>query len=135
MSTPFKVKIITPDRNFFDDETEQLIVRTTEGDVGILANHVSYVATLPVGLLKVKQADGNFKIAAVSGGMIKVSKEKTTIIATAVEWADEIDVEWAHRSEEDARERLKAHNSGVEFERANLKLKRAINRINISSMK
>lgn len=135
MSTPFKLKIITPDKNFFDGETEQIIVRTTEGDTGILAHHVSYVASMPSGALKIKQSDGAFRIAAISSGMIKVSKDKTTIIAAAVEWADEIDLEWANRSVENARNRLNAHNSGLEFERASLKLKRAMNRISVSKMK
>lgn len=132
MGTPFHVKIITPDKEFFDGITEQIIAKTTEGDVGILANHINYVATLPASPLKIKLQDGTFKIAAISGGIIKVSKKNTTIITTAAEWSDEIDVKWAKRSEEDAREKLKIHNSGVEFERANLKLKRALNRISVS---
>lgn len=135
MSTPFKLKIITPDKSFFDGETDHIIVRTTQGDAGILAGHINYVASLPSGPLRIKMPGGGFRMAALSGGMIKVSREKTTIIATAVEWADEIDVERAKLAEEKARERLKAHNSGVELEHANLKLKRALNRIRISEMK
>lgn len=132
MATPFKLKIITPDKSFFDGETEQIIVRTTQGDIGVLAKHVSYVASLPSGPLRVKQPNGEYRVAAVSNGVLKVSPEKTTIIATAVEWADEIDVERAKRSEQNARERLKAYNSGKEFERADLKLKRALNRLSVS---
>ena len=76
--------------------------------------------------------DGNFRVAAVSSGTLKVSKEGVVILATAVEWADEIDVEHAKRSEEDAREKIKIHKSGVEFDRAQLKLKRALNRLSVS---
>ena len=135
MSTPFRLKVITPDKEFFDGETAQIIVRTSQGDTGILANHVKYVANLPVGILKIKMPDGKFRPAAISGGMVKVSKEKTTIIVTAAEWSDEIDLERAKRAEENARELLKAQKSSFEFERANLKLKRALNRINVSNMK
>ncbi|MBZ4670775.1 MAG: atpC [Oscillospiraceae bacterium] len=135
MPALFRLKIITPDRIFFDGETEHLIVRTTEGNVGILANHIPYAASLPAGALKVKMPDGSFRAAAVADGMIKVSKEKTTVIASSVEWADEIDVERAKKAEEAARERLKVHTSGVEFERAAFKLKRALNRIDVSKMK
>lgn len=133
MGTPFQLKIITPDKSFFDGQTEQIIVRTTEGDVGILANHISYAASLPAGPLKVKMPDGEFRTAAVSGGLVKVSGEKATVIVIAAEWADEIDVERAKRSEQNARDRLKAYTSGREFEMADLKLKRALNRLRISS--
>lgn len=132
MATPFHVKVMTPDRTFFDSETEQIIIRTTEGDVGILAKHINYVASLPSGALKIKMSDGQFKVAAVSSGMVNVTREETVIIASAVEWADEIDIAWAKRSEDDARNRLKEHDSGLEFERASMKLKRALNRISIS---
>lgn len=76
----FKLKIITPEKVFFDEETEQIIVRTTEGDIGILAGHENYVADLPAGPFRVK-IDGKFKVAAISGGALKVSKEAVTILA------------------------------------------------------
>lgn len=135
MGTPFKVIVITPDKTLFDGETDMLIARTTEGDIGILAHHISYVASLPSSPLKIKMPDGTYKIAAVSGGMIKVSPDKTTIIATAAEWADDIDVEWAKRSENDAREKIEAHNSELEFDRAKLKLQRALNRLSVAEKK
>ena len=50
----FTLKIITPEKVFFDGETDQIIVRTTEGDIGVLAGHESYVADLPAGPLKLK---------------------------------------------------------------------------------
>lgn len=135
MAKPFQLKVITPDKRFFDGETEQVIVRTDTGDLGIMAGHIPYVASLPAGAMKIRQPNGEFRAAAVSGGMIQVGKDHTTIIATACEWADEIDVAWAKRSEEDARNRLQTHQSGVEFERADLKLKRALNRLTVSHMR
>lgn len=135
MSTPFILHVITPEKEFFNGETEQLIIRTGEGDIGVLHGHTSYVASLPAGPLKIKQEKGSFRVAAISNGMVKVSKDKTTIIVNAAEWADEIDVDRAKQAEDAAREKLKLHNSGIEFEQADLKLKRALNRLNVSDMK
>lgn len=131
---PFTLKIITPEKVFFDGETEQIIVRTTEGDIGVLAGHENYVADLPAGPFKVK-SDGKFRIAAISGGVLKVSRESTTILAMAAEWAEEIDLDWAKRSQEDALKRLNESKSDYEHRLAEMKLKRALNRINISQMK
>ena len=103
MAAQFKLTVITPEKVFFDDETSQIIVRTAAGDIGVLANHTSLVADLPSGPLKIKTEDGSYKIAALSSGLLKVGDNKVSIIANAVEWADEIDVEWAKRSEEEAR--------------------------------
>ncbi len=128
----YKLKIITPEKIFFDGETEQIIVRTTEGDIGVLAGHENYVSDLPAGPFRVR-LDGQLKTAAISGGVLKVSKEATTILAMAAEWADEIDLEWAKRSQADAEKRLKETKSDFEHRLAELKLKRALNRISVSS--
>ncbi len=130
----YNLKIITPEKVFFEGETEQVIVRTSEGDLGVLAGHENFVADLPAGPFRVK-LDGEFKIAAISGGVLKVSKEATTILAMAAEWADEIDLEWAKRSQADAENRLKETKSDFEQRLAEMKLKRALNRIKVSEMK
>lgn len=132
--TPFKLEIITPDRVFYDGMTENVIVRTTVGDKGILAHHEPYVAALSIGKIKVK-IDGVFKIAAISSGIIKVGKDETTILAQSCEWADEIDVERAERAKAVAEERMQEHKSDREFEIAEYKLKRAINRIDTANKK
>ncbi len=134
MAAQFKLTVITPEKVFFDDETSQIIVRTAAGDIGVLANHTSLVADLPSGPLKIKTEDGSYKIAALSTGLLKVGDNKVSIIANAVEWADEIDVEWAKRSEEEARRKLEQLKDKHELDIAELKLKRALNRISVHSM-
>lgn len=135
MAAEFRLSIITPEKTFFDDETSLVIVRTNDGDIGILANHTSLVASLPSGPVKIKTEDGSFKIAAISSGIIKVGGNKVSIIANAIEWADEIDLEWAKRSEAEAREKLRSLKDRNELDIAELKLKRALNRISVHSMK
>ena len=72
MAASFSLSVVTPEKIFFDGETSQIIVRTTEGDIGILANHTSLVADLPSGPLKVMQEDGSWRGAAISTGLLKV---------------------------------------------------------------
>lgn len=127
--TPFKLQILTPDKEFFNGETENLIVRTTVGDKGILARHEEYVAALPIGKLKVK-IDGNFRTAAVSEGVVKVGRDRTVILVQSCEWADEIDIDRAKAAKANAEERMsKAEKEEQDYLIAEYKLKRAINRI------
>lgn len=129
--TPFRLQIITPEKTVFDGETEQVIVRTTVGDVGILKGHEPYCAALGIGQMRVMK-DGEFRRAATSGGIIKVSKEMTTILVQTCEWSDEIDVERANAAKAAAEERIKAAKSDKELLLADAKLKRALNRIDTS---
>lgn len=130
MPSNFRLKVITPDRTFFDGETDLVTLRTTEGEKGIMARHENYVAILPSGAMKIR-IDGKMKDSAVAQGFVKVDKERVTVIATAVEWADEIDIEHARRSEEDARRRIADNRSKHDIDRAELKLKRALNRLSV----
>ena len=133
--TPFKLQILTPDKLFFDGDTDNVIVRTTVGDKGILARHEEYVAALPIGKMKVR-INGNFRTAAVSEGVVKVSKDKTVILVQSCEWADEIDLDRANAAKQRAEERMKAlQKEDKEYLIAEYKLKRALNRIETGNAK
>lgn len=132
--TPFKLQIITPDGVFFDGETDNLVVRTTVGDKGILAHHEPYVAALPIGKFKIR-LDGKFRYAAIASGVVKVSKDKTVILAQSCEWADKIDIERAERAKETAEHKLSSQGSDQELMVAEYKLKRALNRIETSKLR
>ena len=131
MAASFTLKIITPDKVFFDGETTQIIVRTTEGDIGILAHHISLVASLPAGPVRIMRDDGSWQTAAISNGLVKVGGNKVNIFADAIEWADDIDVTRAQRAEDIAKERMRQNQSRREMDLAELKLKRALNRISV----
>lgn len=126
--TPFKLQIITPEKTVFDGETEQVIVRTTVGDVGILKGHEPYCAALGTGQMRI-MINGEFRRAATSGGIIKVTKDETTILVQTCEWADEIDLERAQAAKDEAEKRKKAAKSDAELMLAEAKLSRALNRI------
>lgn len=132
--TPFRLEIITPDKVFFDDMTEGVIVRTTVGDKGILANHEPYAAALVIGTLRV-MVNGSYKNAAISSGIIKVGKDKTTILAQSCEWSDEIDVNRAENARKEAEERIRSKLSEQDMDIAEFKLKRAINRLDVAGRK
>ena len=132
--TPFNLKIITPEKTFFEGTTTQIIAKTTTGNVGILHGHVPYVANLVSSPFRI-EIDGTLKEAALSGGFIKVSGEDVIVVTNAIEWADEIDVARAERSRQNAEERMKRHESQKEFDRAEKKLKRALNRLLVAGKK
>ena len=132
--TPFNLKIITPEKTFFEGTTTQIIAKTTTGNVGILHGHVPYVANLVSSPLKI-EVEGTLKEAALSGGFIKVSGDEVIVVTNAIEWADEIDVARAERSKQNAEERMKRHESQKEFDRAEKKLKRALNRLLVAGKK
>ena len=129
--TPFDLKIITPEKTFFEGNTEQIIVRTVSGDIGILAGHVANIVSSPFRI----KIEGEFRTAAISGGLIKVSADGVTVVTSAIEWADEIDVARAEKAKAAAENKLRENASQKEFERAEQKLRRAMNRLVVAGKK
>ena len=85
MANEFALEIVTPDKFFYQGEAEMIIVRTTEGDRGILKNHRPLVTGLAPGTLRIKKI-GKFQDAKISGGFMNVDKEKTVIVTESAEW-------------------------------------------------
>ena len=132
--TPFNLKIVSPEKVFFEGQSENVIVRTTVGDKGILARHEPYVAAVPIGKMRVMTDDGNYRTVAISGGIIQVEENgDTLILSQSCEWSDEIDVTRAEKSKTEAEGILEGGDVSVfEGDAAKSKLKRAENRLNVA---
>lgn len=124
------LKVVTPDKLFFEGEIDMLVARTIEGDVGILLNHSPLVTILDIGRLVIKDGDER-KIAACAGGYIDVRNNNITVVSDACEWEEEIDINRAERAKERASKRLE--DKETDTFKAELALKKAINRINVGN--
>ena len=133
--TPFQLKIVTPDGLIFDGQAEELIVRTTSGDLGILAGHINCVAPLGMGCATVI-TDGKRRYAACIGGMVSVVNGAVTLVPTTFEWAESIDAARAEASQARAEKILhKKDASDTEIQLAQARLHRALVRNSVASYK
>ena len=130
--TAFPLRIVTPDGMEFEGQAEELIVRTTSGDIGILAGHVNCVAPLGMGKATVV-IDGKKRYAACIGGMLSVMNGAVTLVPTTFEWADEIDTKRAERSYQRAQDVLSHKDSSdTDIRLAQARLRRALVRKSVA---
>mgnify|MGYP003294912896 CR=1 FL=1 len=135
MST-FPLKIVTPDGLIFDGEAQRLIVRSTTGDIAILARHINCVAPLGMGRATLVDAEGNRRYAACIGGMLSVQNGEVSLVPTTFEWAESIDAARAQLSLERAERVLKnKESSDAELKLAEARLHRALVRKSVASYK
>lgn len=133
--TPFSLKIVTPDGLIFDGQAEELVVRTTSGDLGILSGHINCVASLGMGRATVIM-DGKRRYAACIGGMVTVVNGDVTLVPTTFEWAESIDAARAEASQARAEKILhKKDASDTELQLAQARLHRALVRKSVASYK
>lgn len=132
---PFPLKIVTPDGLEFDGQAQELIVRSTTGDIGILAGHIDCVAALGMGRATIV-VEGKPRYAACIGGMLSVSGGKVTLVPTTFEWADEIDAKRAEASYQRAQSVLRSKDAtDTEIKLAEARLRRALVRKSVASTK
>ena len=133
--TSFPLKIVTPDGLIFDGQAEEIVVRTTSGDIGILAGHVNCVAPLGMGRATVI-IDGKRRYAACIGGKDSEVGGKVNLVPTTFEWAESIDAARAKASQKRAEGILRQKDaSGTEIKLAQARLHRALVRKSVASYK
>lgn len=130
----FSLQIVTLDGVCFDASAVSVVVRSSVGDVCILANHADYVTPIDVGRVKIKTKDKE-RFGACTGGFLSVSDNKVRIVATTFEFSDEIDEERAKKAKKRAEERIAKKISDKDMQIAELKLKKALLRLNIADKK
>lgn len=129
---PFKLKIVTPRGIYKETDVEMLNLRTTAGQIGILANHIPLASGIEISEMNYIE-NGERKIFAISGGFVYVNEEETTIIANAIESPEEININRAQEAKQRAEGRLKTTQSDIDILRAEIALKKAINRIHVKN--
>ena len=134
----FKVTIITPDGTVYDnDNATMIIMNTSGGQMGIMANHVPLIAALEISTVRIKHDEGTAEVAAVNGGIIQFDGHQALIAADSAEMPEEIDIQRAEeakkRSESEIEKAKREHNQD-DLARAEVHLKRAINRLNTSKL-
>ncbi|MBM7577931.1 F0F1 ATP synthase subunit epsilon [Jeotgalibacillus terrae] len=124
------VNIVTPDGPVYESAVEMVSTKAQSGELGILAGHIPMVAPLEIGAVRLKK-EGRTDLVAVTGGFLEVRPEQVTILAQAAEPATEIDIDRAKEAKQRAESLLQAKQDNVDFKRAELALRRAMNRIDV----
>lgn len=128
----FHLRIISPTRVFYEGDVEKLEITTSEGDIGILKNHIPLTTIIAPGACYIYESDTEIKVAAVHSGFLEILQDSVTVLAEVCEWPSEIDVNRANEAKIRAERRLEEKADGVNITRATLALKRSAARIDVA---
>lgn len=127
----FTLKVITPDRVFYEDDAVTMVeFNTTEGEIGIYRKHVPTTVIVKPGILTITK-DDEVKEAALHAGFAEILEDQVTILAEIVEWPEEIDEQRAEAAKHRAEERLRSKTPETDIVRAETALMRAMARIEV----
>ena len=127
----FELKIITPERVFFEGMVDMLEMNTTEGEIGILPGHIPMTVIIKPGVAKIYETNGETKEAAIHAGFVEILPDKVTVLAEIAEWPGEIDASRAEAARARAEARLQEKDPSMDMARAEIALLRALARIEV----
>ncbi|MBW9212477.1 MULTISPECIES: ATP synthase F1 subunit epsilon [Terrabacteria group] len=131
--TKIHCRIITPEKLYREFDSDILTIETTEGQQGILPNHMPLVTNLVIGKLS-SVLDGKREEYAVTGGLFYFRENKAEILTDAIESKEEIDLARAEQAKNRAENRIQHKSEDIDLRRAEIALKKALNRIRVGKL-
>ncbi len=126
----FELRIISPERVFYEGKVTSVEFNTTEGQIGVLPGHVPMTVVVKPGILIIDEGEEQ-KEAALHVGFAEILQERVTILAEIIEWPDEIDKDRAEAALHRAEERISHRSSDTDIARAETAMQRAVARITV----
>lgn len=131
MANSFKLELVTPLSKILSEEVNFVMLRTTEGDMGILPNHSPFVAGLATGEMKVRN-NGQEKFYYVSGGFVEISDNVVTILADDAMDVKDIDLEAARKEAQIAKEKLEKIAEDIDIANVQKTLTQALTKVKLA---
>ncbi len=131
----FRLEVISPERIFYSGDVEMLELTTTEGEIGIYADHIPLTTIIAPGVMTITETGSQLKQAAVLEGFMEITQEKVTVLAQSCEWPEEIDTNRAQEARARAERRLKSSDANINMSRAELALRKSLIRLEVAENK
>ncbi len=125
----FRLRVVTPEHTVVDEPVTEIVTRSVEGELGVLAHHMPLITPLVPHVMTVYQDGEGTQSIVVSGGFMEVGSEGVLILADAAETPDQIDRGRAEAARERAETRIRNGGAEIDLARAKRALARAENRL------
>lgn len=119
-----QVCIMTPDRIFWDDQAEEIILPTNTGQMGVLENHASLITALDIGVMLIRTKKDWISLALM-GGFALVKQNQITVLVNEAESAETIEIDQAENAFNTAKTQLNQADDQKQKVEANFIFKRA----------
>ena len=120
--------ILSPEKDFFEGEVDEVVFSTPEGSIGIMGGHAPMIAAVCEGVVEIL-VDGDWKIAAVGQGFCEINYHHAEFYLDTAEWADDIDIARAEQALERANQRVNNIKNRQEYMRSKASMSRALARL------
>lgn len=118
----FDLIIVSAEHKIFEGKVKQIQVTGTEGELGILPNHIPLLTAIKPGIVKLILENGNEEVIYVSGGFLEVQPNEVTVLADVAIRGAELDADRILEAKRKAEENIVARNVDISHEQLVAKL-------------
>lgn len=116
MSEIFSIKLVTPSKIFLEANASIVTVPATEGDIGFLANHVSYISSVRPGFISINLENGGEQKIYITEGFVQFSANNLLIIAVELIEKENLDSNFINQKITDLENILATNNSNIKIQ-------------------
>ena len=128
MSKKINLKIITHEKELFNEEVDGIYSRSVEGEFGILPDHQPFMSALDIGVTRAER-NGEMEYFTTMGGIFQFKNNEALILTDLAERGCDIDVTRAKSAKERAEARIGSHEVEIDNVRAQIALAKAMARL------
>ena len=115
--TKFRVEILTPEGEVFNEEVEMVSTRTTVGEIGVLANHTPVLGMLEPTELRVYRSDDEVLRFAQSEGYMQIGGNHAMLLVQDIHTPEQLDAGLLRERLAEAERELEAAGEDTERRR------------------
>jgi F-type H+-transporting ATPase subunit epsilon len=116
MSEIFSIKLVTPSKIFLEANASLVTVPATEGDIGFLANHVSYISSVRPGFISINLENGGEQKIYITEGFVQFNANNLLIIAVELIEKENLDSNFINQKITDLENILATNNSNIKIQ-------------------
>jgi len=131
MTNTMKLRVVTPESAFYEDDVDMVTLQGVDGEMGLLPQHIRMMTQMVPGELVVRRKDGRDQFLAVGEGLVEVSSDRVDIITDMAVTAENIDEAKAEEARQRAAARLRERISSEEVASVNASLVRSLAQLRV----
>ena len=110
MEDSFKLKIISPEKIIFSDNSTMVTLPSYEGDMSVLKHHISIITLLRPGIVKIQRNDGNFEEFFVQDGTVEYFNDSLIVLSASAISVKDLSKEFVDNLNKDTQDKLADKN-------------------------
>lgn len=134
MAATFQLDVVSAEQRLFSGNVQKIQVSGSEGELGIHPGHTPLLTAIRPGMIRIVRQHGEEEVIYLSGGVLEVQPDSTTVLADTAIRGEDLDEERALSAKRHAEEHVNRSAGDKDYAQASAELAKAIAKLRVIEM-